>query len=216
MKIITFDNVSFGYEEGLFTLKNISFDLDEGDYVGITGPNGGGKTTILKLALGLLRCRSGKITIKDNVAISYMPQQTEIDKMFPIQVEDVIWSGLLGLIKPNNIRTIMTTYKQRFDSLVERLHITDILRKDISGISGGQFQKTLLCRALISSPDVLLLDEPNTYLDRESEVELLKFIKEDATLKSAIIVTHDITTISEYINKHAVVDNASLVFVDVK
>lgn len=202
--MINIDRISVSYDRKA-VLENVSMQVKEGDFIGIIGPNGGGKTTLLKAILGLLNISGGHIEYKKGIRIGYLPQQSHIDTMFPISVKDVIESGLM---KCNSKKSTQEreAYKERFDNLTGRMHLDKIINKSIGELSGGQLQKTFLCRALISMPEVILLDEPDTYIDKESEFELYDFIQSDKYIKAILLVSHDIGTISQYVKTYACVN----------
>lgn len=202
--MINIDKISVSYDSKT-VLENVSMKVKDGDFIGIIGPNGGGKTTLLKAVLGLVKISSGQIEYKEDIRIGYLPQQSHIDTMFPISVKDVIKSGLMNC-NPKTFVQERNAYRERFENLTERMHINNILNKSIGELSGGQMQKAFLCRALISMPEVILLDEPNTYIDKESEFEFYDFIQNDKYVKSILLVSHDIGTISQYVKSYACVN----------
>lgn len=202
--MIKIDKISVSYDSKT-VLENVSMKVKDGDFIGIIGPNGGGKTTLLKAVLGLVKISSGQIEYKEDIRIGYLPQQSHIDTMFPISVKDVIKSGLMNC-NPKTFVQERNAYRERFENLTERMHINNILNKSIGELSGGQMQKAFLCRALISMPEVILLDEPNTYIDKESEFEFYDFIQNDKYVKSILLVSHDIGTISQYVKSYACVN----------
>lgn len=202
--MINIDKISVSYDSKT-VLENVSMKVKDGDFIGIIGPNGGGKTTLLKAVLGLVKISSGQIEYKEDIRIGYLPQQSHIDTMFPISVKDVIKSGLMNCNPKTSVQEL-NAYRERFENLTERMHINNILNKSIGELSGGQMQKAFLCRALISMPEVILLDEPNTYIDKESEFEFYDFIQNDKYVKSILLVSHDIGTISQYVKSYACVN----------
>lgn len=202
--MINIDKISVSYDSKT-VLENVSMKVKDGDFIGIIGPNGGGKTTLLKAVLGLVKISSGQIEYKEDIRIGYLPQQSHIDTMFPISVKDVIKSGLMNCNPKTSVQE-QNAYRERFENLTERMHINNILNKSIGELSGGQMQKAFLCRALISMPEVILLDEPNTYIDKESEFEFYDFIQNDKYVKSILLVSHDIGTISQYVKSYACVN----------
>lgn len=202
--MINIDKINVSYDSKT-VLENVSMKVKDGDFIGIIGPNGGGKTTLLKAVLGLVKISSGQIEYKEDIRIGYLPQQSHIDTMFPISVKDVIKSGLMNCNPKTSVQE-RNAYRERFENLTERMHINNILNKSIGELSGGQMQKAFLCRALISMPEVILLDEPNTYIDKESEFEFYDFIQNDKYVKSILLVSHDIGTISQYVKSYACVN----------
>ena len=208
MILIKLQNISASYNNEI-VLQNVSLTVKEDDFIGIIGPNGGGKTTLLKIILGLKKIDEGKIEYMNNINIGYLPQKNDTDKMFPITVEDVIYSGLLKMINKRSgmsKRKFRLYYHEKCTELLQKMNISDIRRKPFGAISGGQMQKTLLCRSLISQPDLLLLDEPNTYIDKGSEFELFEYLKNNTELKAIMLVSHDIGTISQYVKTFACIN----------
>jgi len=200
-------SVRYGPNE---VLKNISCQIEKGDFVGLVGPNGGGKTTLAKTILKLTPLYLGKIFLlgkdindfNDYEKIGYLPQkQTGINPLFPSTVKEVIALGLLSGKKwPKRI-----TNKdwKKVDDMLDRLEITDLKKRLIFDLSGGQQQKVLLARALVSSPDLLILDEPSTALDPNSReqffINLNRLNKNQKT--TIILITHDTGYIGKYANK---------------
>ena len=202
--LIEISHVSASYD-GVDALDDVSINIKDGDFIGVIGPNGGGKTTLLKLILGLKKPDKGSINISEGLNIGYLPQQSEIDRMFPITVREVIYSGLMKFTDKSE-KYLIDKYRDRYDELTQKMNIDSIADKTPGQISGGQFQKTLLCRSLISKPDLLLLDEPNTYIDKESEFELFQYLSKDSDVKAIMLVSHDIGTISQYVKTFACVN----------
>lgn len=192
-------------------LDDINFTVDHGDFIAITGPNGGGKTTLLRLILGLLTPTEGKILFydTDGAAVSsatfrpgYLPQKNSVDSQFPISVKEVVASGLLaksGLSKEKKQALVNDTL-----NLIE---LSDIADRPIGRLSGGQLQRTLLGRALVSSPDVLILDEPLSYLDRHFEEQLYHILKVMPRQTTVLLVSHQISKIDELATRHVIVDH---------
>lgn len=186
--------ISYGEIEAL---KNITFTIRENDFVGIIGPNGGGKSTLIKSLLGLLEPKKGSIRINGNKEIAYVPQFAEFDRKFPISVEEVI---KMGLIKSKSyfFKKYTDNELDKFQHIVNKLNIQKLIKKQLSELSGGQLQKVLVARALISDPGILLLDEPTANLDVKTKNDIysmLKVLSKDITI---LIITHDIAEIFSY------------------
>lgn len=194
-------------------LKNVNLDVYKNDFIAITGPNGGGKTTLLKVILKLIKPSRGNVKyfsegrVVKNLHIGYLPQKTDIDTHFPITVEEVVKSGLLKGFFSN-----LNDDKNRrlFENTVEFTGIGEYLDKPIYSLSGGQLQRTLLGRALISEPDVVVLDEPLSYVDKEFERGIYSMMKEISERATIILVSHEMSVISGMANRHIIVDNGSL------
>ncbi|MFC2152448.1 metal ABC transporter ATP-binding protein [Bacteroidota bacterium] len=208
-KIAEIQSVFAGYSDEII-LKDVSLDIFDDDFIGIIGPNGGGKTTLLNVILGLIKPFKGSVKFCDdlmlhrNNKIGYLPQQNKIDKKFPITVKDVVLSGLIygsGMLirhsKSDNLKANET---------LNKIGILDLGSYAIGELSGGQIQKVLLARAIISSPRLLILDEPNTFVDNQFEGELYEILNELNKEMAIMIVTHDVGTISSYVKTIACVN----------
>ena len=205
--LIKIENLSVGYDK-LTVLENVNMNIFENDFIGVIGPNGGGKTTLLKAIIGLLKPYSGKIIFRKDInkrkkPIGYLPQVKHIDRKFPISVFDVVRSGSLmdGFTK-------MTSgeLKDKVDQLLSEMGISDIRDKAIGELSGGQMQRVFLSRALLSDPKILLLDEPDTFVDNRFEGELYEKLGHLNEKVAIILVSHDLGTISTYVKTIACVN----------
>jgi zinc transport system ATP-binding protein len=205
--ILELKNVSAGYN-GQAVLKNVSIPVFANDFIGVIGPNGGGKTTLVKVMLGLLKPWKGQVKSmlneKDGRGIGYLPQINQIDKKFPISVKDVILSGLIR--KQRIINRFTHTELKLAEQLMMDMGIDRFAKKPIGELSGGQLQRVFLCRSVISSPALLILDEPNTYVDNHFENELYEKLKILNQKMAIIIVSHDIGMISSYVKTIACVN----------
>jgi len=208
-KIIEIKGASAAYREKT-VLRDISLDVYEDDFLGIIGPNGGGKTTLLKVILGLLPLESGSITFfgkgkpVPSLRMGYLPQLNDIDKKFPISVWEVIASGLIGQ-KPL-FRSYTQAQKKRIEDVLVQMGIGDYRDRPIGELSGGQLQRVLLGRAIVSRPELLILDEPNSYVDKRFESHFYELL-EDINKESAIIlVSHDIGTVVSMVKNIACVN----------
>lgn len=209
--ILQVNDATVGYGKDVI-LRNVSLEIFENDFIGIIGPNGGGKTTLLKMLIGQLKPFSGEVKYFTNGAASpfgYLPQAGQIDKNFPITVIEVVLSGLLAN------QGLFGRYggKQKRNAIeyLKMAGIEHLQNKSIGELSGGQLQRTLLCRALISDPSLLILDEPNTYVDSKFEGELYELLRELNKRMAIIMVSHDIGTITSYVKTIACV-NGSLFY----
>lgn len=211
-KIIELNNVGITYSNGRSPFSGIDFAVDEGDFVAVTGPNGGGKTTLLRLILKLLQPTSGKVTYRragkevKQLNIGYLPQKNAIDSSFPITVEEVVASGLKSTSKL--FHRLNFEEKNAIVSTLELVGLTDLRNASIGQISGGQLQRALLGRAIISRPDVLVLDEPLSYVDKSFEARLYQIIADLAKHTTIILVSHDISVISQMANRHIIIDGS--------
>lgn len=208
-KIIELSSVDAGYN-GQVVLKDVNLTVYETDFIGVIGPNGGGKTTFLKVLMGIIKPLKGEIIVypqKHNdylQEIGYLPQLNKIDDQFPISVFDVVLSG----IKPK--RNFFGRYsqkdKEKAYTMLEKMGIQHLKNKSIGELSGGQMQRAFLCRAIISSPRLLILDEPNTYVDNQFEGELYELLRELNKDMAIILVSHDLGIITPYVKTIACIN----------
>jgi len=157
--LISIKNVHAAYS-GNVVLNNVTLDVTPEDFTGVIGPNGGGKTTLLKIILGLLKPQKG--TVERNIGkhdIGYLPQVSQFDDQFPITVENVVLSGLSTGMNIRRKKTSETIAK--VEKILEATGISDFKHRPIGKLSGGELQRTMLARAIISSPKLLILDEPD-------------------------------------------------------
>lgn len=188
-------------------LNDINFDVHQGDFIAITGPNGGGKTTLLRILLRLLKPTEGTVTyyhegkpVKD-LSIGYLPQKNLIDSRFPISVSEVIASGLIGeQLSKDEIRT-------RVRETTELMGLESHADASIGNLSGGQLQRALLGRAIISKPHVLVLDEPLSYVDKRFEHHIYDLVEELAKSTTLLLVSHEMSTIAGMANRHLIIDH---------
>lgn len=202
--IVSLINIVAGYDDDP-VLKNISIDIFNRDFIGIIGPNGGGKTTLIKVLLGILKPFKGSVVFPSGrIRIGYLPQASQIDRGFPITVKEVIQSGLEPSNKWNPV--LSAIQKEKVYRLLDESKLSDLVSRPIGALSGGQLQRVLLCRALINDPDLLVLDEPNTYVDKNFEYELYQWLKKLNDKMAIILVSHDIGTISSLVKSIACVN----------
>ena len=192
MTYVEITNVSFGYEDTP-VLENVSLAIMEGDFVLVIGPNGGGKTTLLKLILGIVKPWSGSVRIHKDIAgrLGYVPQFASFNRNFPTSALDMV---LTGCINPQNYFKRYTKEEmEKANIILEKVELYGKRHENISHLSGGQIQKVLIARALVSEPVVLLLDEPTASIDITSKTSLLDFLKELNKKTTIVVVTHDPT-----------------------
>ena len=200
MALIRCENVSIGYE-GQTVVKDLSFQIDAGDYLCIVGENGSGKSTLVKSLLGLKSVEKGQIVFGDGLRqneIGYLPQQTDVQKDFPASVYEVVLSGRLN---SRGIRPFYTSAdkKTAFEKM-KMLGISDLSRQCFRDLSGGQKQRVLLARALCATKTLLLLDEPVTGLDpivTAEFYELIQRINKEYGI-AVVMVSHDIESAVKY------------------
>jgi len=204
-KIIEIKNLYVAYDDNL-VLENINLDIYEKDFIAILGPNGGGKSTLLKALLGLLQIKTGSIKIygkrpnESRNLFGYVPQENKFDWQFPISVIDVVLSGRLKFKKNFNFFYSKNDFEIA-EELLKKFGLLDWKNKHISELSGGQKKRVFICRALVTESDILLLDEPTAELDAHIENCIYDFLKELNSKKTIILVTHDIGIISGYVSK---------------
>ena len=192
-------------------LEDINLTVCEQDFIGIIGPNGGGKTTLVKLILGLLHPLSGSIRFYQNgketseLSMGYLPQYTSIDKKFPISVYDVILSGLNK--QKSLFRSFTKAQHEKVRAMLSRVGLEGLEQRPIGQLSGGQLQRALLGRALVSNPQILILDEPNTYIDKRFETHLYTLLEEINREHAIILVSHDINTVLQHAQNIACVNH---------
>ncbi len=201
--ILSLENIVAGYESKE-VLKDVNLKVCHGDFIGIIGPNGGGKTTLLKTILGLISPFEGTISKSDGLNIGYLPQVNSIDKSFPITVKEVVLSGRLSSNnwwkKPDKAQL------EKVDELLAFVGMQDYKSTAIGELSGGQMQRIFLCRALISDPQLLVLDEPNTYVDKSFEENLYNLLGELNSKMAILLVSHDVGTVSSIVKSIACVN----------
>jgi zinc transport system ATP-binding protein len=205
--LIKIENLSVGYDKEP-VLYNVNLEIFEKDFLGIIGPNGGGKTTLLKSILGLLEPMKGKIIFRKGInkrkkPIGYLPQVKHMDRNFPITVFEVVRSGS---IMKSREEVKAANIKQKAEQLLSEMGISNIRNKAIGELSGGQMQRVFLCRALLSDPKILILDEPDTFVDNRFEGELYEKLKQLNKEMAILLVSHDVGTISSYVKTIACVN----------
>lgn len=208
-KILEIKDLSAGYN-GEIILKDINLVVNENDFIGIIGPNGGGKTTLLKVILGLIRPYRGSVSFtngrlkRPSNMIGYLPQINQTDTKFPISVVDVVLSGLMS--KEGMFSRYSGQQKKHAENLLDRLGIYHLRKKTVGELSGGQLQRVYLCRAIVSSPQLLMLDEPNTFVDTRFETDFFEILKDLNNEMAIIVVSHDVGTICWYVKTIACVN----------
>jgi len=205
--IVEIESLNAGYN-GKIVLENINLRVEENDYVGVIGPNGGGKTTLLKVILGLLKPFSGRILFHggsvERTEIGYLPQMSEGDVTFPVTVRDVVLSGLM--IRKSVTGRMTRKDKEHAISVLEELGIEKLAGVPLSELSGGQRQRVFLGRAVIGSPRLLLLDEPGNFVDTGFEMGFYEKLKEYNKSMAILMVSHDVGTISSHVKSFACVN----------
>ncbi len=210
--VVSIDQVSFGYN-GETVLDNVDLKITEREFVWIVGPNGGGKTTLLKLMLGLLKPRSGKVqlfgqsALKGRLRLGYMPQAVQLDRQFPVDVLDV---ALMGRLSRGLIPGPYTADDKRAAiEALETVGLADKQHRRLSELSGGQQRRLLIARALSSEPELLVLDEPTANLDKQIESDLYNLLKRLNERLTIVMVSHDPAFVSDFV-EHVVCVNRTV------
>lgn len=207
-EIIKIENLSFSYNTTPL-LDNINLTVFEDDFLGIVGPNGGGKSTLIKLILGLLIPQAGSISvlgespIKVRDQIGYLSQFEDVDFDFPISVFDIV---LMGRINTNIFKRYSQSDKQKTRECLEKMGISHLLDRNLSELSGGEKQRTFLARALVSDPKILILDEPLLNIDIKMQEDLYELLKELNSEVTIIIVDHNIEALARYVKRIACIN----------
>jgi len=194
--VISFRNVTFSYDK-LPVIKHASFDIFPGEFIGIIGPNGGGKTTALKLILRFLKPKDGEVFSSGR--IGYVPQINACDKQFPITVKEVVMTGCLSRL--NFMGKYPKEVDKKAEELLERFNLQGLKDQAFGSLSGGQAQKALIARALISDPELLLLDEPTANIDAQTEKQIFSFLKTLQKKKTVLVVTHNFDAIVQNVER---------------
>lgn len=204
--IVKLTDVAMSYDRRQ-VLHDVNLSVGKGDFLAVTGPNGGGKTTLMRIILRLITPTAGSVECFNvdgkDLTIGYLPQKNMIDSRFPITVSDVVELGLYGRkdLSPD----------QRRDRISETLDAVGMDLKSnacLGELSGGQLQRTLLARAIISDPQLLVLDEPLSYVDKHFEQRIYDIIEDIARRSTIILVSHEISTIAAMANRHVIVDGS--------
>lgn len=196
---INFENVIFSYHSNP-VLTDVNLSIQKLDYVSIVGPNGGGKTTLLQLMLGLLKPDSGKISVlgqspdRFRSKFGYMPQSMQFDLHFPMTVCDVV---LMGCLTNYSMGRYSKEDREAAFQSMQELSVADLSEKLFSELSGGQRQRVLLARALVGQPEILLLDEPSANIDIRMEEILFGILQELNQRMTIVLVSHDLSFVSK-------------------
>ena len=201
---IEIKNLSFSYD-GVDVLENINFEYTKKDFLSIIGPNGGGKSTLLKIMIGLLEPKIGTISLfgqspKDvSRRISYVPQDTLVNKDFPIKVMDVVLMGRLS--KSTAFSNYSKEDRRIALRMLEKVGMKDFENHKINALSGGQRQRVFIARALCSEAEILFLDEPTESIDTAGQIDVFKLLKELNKTVGIVIISHDINVALNYATK---------------
>lgn len=225
---IVLDDVWFGYGPSPMSapvLEAVTFSVEDRDFLGIIGPNGGGKTTLLKLCLGLLRPQRGRVSVlglsptRARRRVGYVPQHAQIDTSVPASVLDIVLMGRLGLSAWG--AWYGSAHRAAALDALERVRAAELASRPLASLSGGQRQRVLIARALAADPKLLLLDEPTAGIDAHMEESLVDLLHELNRELTIVMVSHDVAFVSTHLkrvaclNRRAVVHRAEEIGADV-
>jgi zinc transport system ATP-binding protein len=215
--VIELEHVDFSYG-GPRVLKHLDLQVERGEFLGIVGPNAGGKSTLLKLVLGLIEPQAGQVRVLGKTPrdasrrIGYVPQYPTFPRDFPITVEQVVMLGRLGIGRaPGRLAMLWPSRVLRSDreavaEALAEVEAADIAQRQIGGLSGGQLQRVLLARALVGDPQILILDEPTANIDQRMEGEIFDLLNALNERMTILVVSHDVAFISSYVSRVACVN----------
>jgi ABC-type Mn2+/Zn2+ transport system ATPase subunit len=202
--LVSFHGVTLGYARRA-VLSGLSFAVSEGDFLGLVGPNGAGKTTVLRAILGTLAPLEGEVTRVDRLRFGYVPQRDQVDYNFPLRVLDVVLMGRYDRI--GLARRPGKDDRERAMAALEHVGIADLAQRPLKDLSGGQKQRTLIARALVGEPNVLVLDEPTNGMDLVSTTQILGLVRElhERDGITVIMVSHALNEVANYVERIALV-----------
>ncbi len=212
--VIELKDVSFSFDSAP-VLKDVNLTILKGDFVAIIGPNGGGKTTLVKIVLGLLKPQKGLVRLlgnppdKSSKRAGYMPQYATGEKDFPIRVLDVVLLGLMGVT--SRWPFFQKEEKKKAEQALDLVGMLPSSQKRVNDLSGGQLQRTLLARALVSDPEILFLDEPMANIDIGGQTKLFDLLGKLNEKMTIVFVTHDVGLLSRHV-KSVVCVNQTVFF----
>lgn len=207
--ILQIENLSFTYEKQA-VLKDINLSVNPKDFLAIIGPNGGGKSTLLKLILGINKIQSGTIKIDDKNSIlslndvGYVPQNTNINTDFPIKVFEVVLMG--NTKEKKSLFGYSKDEVQKVSGSLSKVGMEKFKNSKIGSLSGGQRQRVMIARALFTNPKILLFDEPTSSIDAKGQKDIYKLLKDLSKDITVIVVSHDISIVLEYATKVAYIN----------
>ena len=202
--LVTFDRVTLGYGRRA-VLTDLHFVIPEGDFLGLVGPNGAGKTTIVRAILGNLEPLSGSVRRVDGLRFGYVPQRDQVDYGFPLKVIDVVMMGRYDRI--GLIRRPSAEDRRLAMSALDHVGIAELAGQPLNALSGGQKQRTLIARALVGEPNLLVLDEPTTGMDLVATTQILSLVRElhDRDGLTVLMVSHALNEVANYVDRIALV-----------
>lgn len=210
--VISLKEVSFSYN-GHEVLKDVNLEVPEKDFLALMGPNGGGKTTLIKICVGLLKPKKGSVSVfgvdpaKVRDKIGYVPQDINRNNNFPSNVFDVVLTGRLSR-KKGLRRSVSSEDKKKVEEILEQMHLYEYRKRRIGELSGGQRQRVFIARALVGEPEILFMDEPTASVDPSFQTELYKLLKKLNEHLTIVVVSHDMSVLSSYVKSVACVNGS--------
>ena len=206
--LVRFDRATLGYGRRVI-LSDLTFAIPEGDFLGLVGPNGAGKTTILRAILGTLAPLSGTVTRDAKLRFGYVPQRDQVDYGFPLRVIDVVLMGRYDRVGVGRRPT--RTDRDYALSALDAVGIRELAHEPLTRLSGGQKQRTLIARALVGEPNLLVLDEPTTGMDLVATTQILGLVRElhERRGLTVLMVSHALNEIANYVTRIALVQEGS-------
>lgn len=204
--VLELRGVTFEYD-GVPVLQSVDLAVEKGEFLGIVGPNGGGKTTLLKVVLGLLEPTIGEVLVlggrpaEGRKAIGYVPQFAAFRRDFPITVEEAVLLGRIGIAP--RIGGYRPRDREAARRAMAETEVLDFRKRPLNALSGGELQRVLIARALVSDPELLLLDEPTANVDLRLEMDIFEFLKRVNSHATIVVVSHDIGFVSRYVTRVA-------------
>jgi ABC-type Mn2+/Zn2+ transport system ATPase subunit len=206
--LVTFDHATLAYGRRV-VLSDLTFQIPDGDFLGLVGPNGAGKTTILRAILGTLEPSGGTVTRRPELRFGYVPQRDQVDYSFPLRVLDVVLMGRYDRVGIG--RRPQREDRDRALAALDAVGIRELALEPLTRLSGGQKQRTLIARALVGEPNLLVLDEPTTGMDLVSTTQILGLVRElhERTGLTVLMVSHALNEIANYVTRIALVQEGS-------
>jgi ABC-type Mn2+/Zn2+ transport system ATPase subunit len=200
--LVEFDHATLGYGRRV-VLSDLTFQIPEGDFLGLVGPNGAGKTTILRAILRSLRPLSGRVMVREGLRFGYVPQRDSVDYGFPLKVLDVVMMGRYDRIGLGRRPTAVD--RELAVRALAQVGIAHLADQQLGALSGGQKQRTLIARALVGNPDILVLDEPTNGMDLVSTTQILSLVRDlhEQRHMTVLMVSHALNEVANYVNRIA-------------
>ena len=204
---VSLEQVSFAYDGGPTVLEEVQVDIGAGEFLGLVGPNGGGKSTLLKIILGLLQPTRGKVSVygqaplEGQELLGYVPQYPTFTRDFPISVENAVLLGRLG--RTRRLGGYLPGDRKQARQAMEETGIGNLRERRLNTLSGGQLQRVLIARALVGDPRMLILDEPTANIDLRAEEDIFDLFRELNRRMTLVVVSHDVGFISHYVTRVA-------------